>query len=189
MIVLLAAMGGAIVLATYLADIYPLPADMQSELTQDNILKGLTQLQGLMAALPAYVLLHNLRAILLQTLLGVFTFGVLGVLIFILPWGIIGFVAAQFSLAGENPFTFVLATVLPHATFELPALLIAGAAALRWQATIIAPPPDRTLGESFLVAAADFFRLLVGFALPLLLVAAFIEAYVTPLVITWVYGS
>ncbi len=83
----------------------------------------------------------------------------------------------------------MLATILPHATVELPALLIIGAAALRWQATVIAPPPDRTLSEGFLLAAADFARIFIGIAIPLLLVASLVEAYVTPAVLVRVYGG
>jgi uncharacterized membrane protein SpoIIM required for sporulation len=188
-LVLLIAIASAVTLAVFLANSYQLPPALQDELTETRIMEGLTHLQGFASTLPAFIFLHNIRAILLQTILGVFTFGVLGVLIFVLPWGLIGFMAAQFGLAGENPVMFVLAAVLPHATLELPALLIAGAAALRWQTTVIAPPPDRTLGESYLAAAADFFRLLVGFVLPLLLMAAFVEAYLTPAIIAWVYGA
>jgi uncharacterized membrane protein SpoIIM required for sporulation len=187
--VLLIAMAGAILVGVFLADLYPLPRDIQGELTRDNIVQNLAQLQGFAASLPAFVLFHNVRAILLQTILGVFTVGVLGILVFMLPWGLIGFVAAQFSLAGEDPFTFILATIVPHATVELPALLIASAAALRWHATIVSPPPERTLSEGFLIAAADFVRLLVGVVIPLLLIASFIEAYVTPAVLARVYGG
>jgi uncharacterized membrane protein SpoIIM required for sporulation len=119
---------------------------------------------------------------------GVFTFGVLGVLVFALPWGIVGYLAVQFSLAGESPFTFLLAAVIPHASLELPALLLAFAAGLRWHAATIAPPPERTLSEAFLMHAADFMRILLGLVLPLLLAAAFVEAYVTPIVLLHIYG-
>jgi len=186
---LLIAMLATFVLVSYMARSYPMPPDMQAELTGDNLLANLSELEGLISALPGIIIFQNVRAILLQALLGVFTFGVLGVLIFVLPWGVIGFIAAQFSIAGENPLAFVLATVVPHAVIELPALLIAGAAAWRWHATVISPPPDRTLGEAFLWAFADFSRVAVGLVLPLLVIAAFIEAYVTPLVLAQVYGS
>lgn len=187
--VLLFAMSGAIVVSIFMADRVRFPPDMQADLTGENMLRNLGQLQGMAVSLPSFVFLHNVRAILLQALLGVFTFGVLGILVFMLPWGVIGFAAAQFSLAGEDPWAFVLATVVPHALIELPALLIASAAALRWHVTLISPPPERTLSEGFLIAAADFTRLLVGWVIPLLLVASFVEAYVTPAVMTKVYGG
>ena len=140
------------------------------------------------AALPIFIIVHNVRAILLQMLLGVFTFGVIGVLIFMLPWGLVGYAAAQFHLAGEDSLTFLLATIVPHALVELPALLLIAAAGLRWHTVVIAPPPGRTLSEVFLQAAADFARVLVGLGIPLLLLAAFIESYVTPAVLFRIYG-
>lgn len=187
--ILLVAMTVAILLSIYLADIYRLPPEFQVVLTGQNMVENLAQIQGITAVLPTIILVHNIRAILLQSLLGVFTFGVLGILIFMLPWGLVGFAAAQFALVGEDPFAFILATILPHAVIELPALLIAGAAALRWHVTIISPPPERTVSEGFLMAAADFARLLIGLSIPLLVIAAFVETYVTPAVLVRVYGG
>jgi uncharacterized membrane protein SpoIIM required for sporulation len=189
LIILLIAMVGSVALGIYLANQFRLPPVMQTTLTRANILASLSQLTGYAADLPGFIFFHNVRALLLQSILGIFTVGVLGILVFMLPWGVIGFGAAQFSMAGENPLTFLLATVIPHATIELPALLIASAAALRWHTTVISPPPERTLSEGFIAASADFARLLVGWVIPLLLIAAFVEAYVTPAVMFRVYSG
>jgi uncharacterized membrane protein SpoIIM required for sporulation len=145
--------------------------------------------QGLRAGLPAYIFMHNLRVVALASLVGVFTFGVAGILIFMLPWAFITYLVVQLAWAGHNPFTFVVATILPHATVELPALLLAAAAALRWHIVMIAPPPDRTVSESWLLAGADFGRMMAGLAVPLLLVAALIEAFITPQVLAYFYGG
>ncbi|MFQ5399340.1 MAG: stage II sporulation protein M [Anaerolineae bacterium] len=185
----LIAMGGAVGLGLFLAHRYPFPPDIQARLQGEEMVVNVASLQGFAGALPLLVLLHNIRVVLLQTVLGVFTFGVLGLLVFMVPWGLIGFIAAQFSIAGEDPFAFLLATILPHALLEAPALLIAAAAALRWHAVVIAPPPERTLSEGFLMAAADFVRLFVGVVVPLLAAAAVVEAYLTPLVLVRVYGG
>jgi len=185
----LIAMSGAVGLGLFLAHRYPFPPDIQARLQGEEMVANVASLQGFAGALPLIVLLHNIRVVLLQTLLGVFTFGVLGLLVFMVPWGLIGFIAAQFSIAGEDPFAFLLATILPHAILEMPALIIAAAAALRWHAVVIAPPPERTLSEGFLMAAADFVRLFVGVVVPLLAVAAVVEAYLTPLVLVRVYGG
>ena len=135
------------------------------------------------------IFLHNLRVIALAVLVGAFTFGVVGFLIFMLPWAFISFIAAQLSFAGADPATFLLATVVPHATIELPTLLLITAAILRWQTAVIAPAPDQTVSESWLEAAADTARLFVGVLLPLLLLAAFVEAYITPLIVFQTYGA
>jgi uncharacterized membrane protein SpoIIM required for sporulation len=177
-----------ILFSSYLARRYQLPADMQAELTGDTLLSNLAGVSSFAKILPPFIFLQNVRVILLWTLLGVFTFGVLGVLIFLLPWGVVAYIAAQFALAGQSSWQFLLGAILPHAIIEFPALLIAAAASLRWHATIISPPPNRTVSEAFLMAAGDFFRLLIGVVMPLLLIAAFIEGLVTPQVLAWVYG-
>ena len=179
----------AIALGIFLANQYAFPEVLQAELTGDNIADNLQQLQLFLAALPMLIFFQNIRALLLQSLLGVFTFGVLGILVFMLPWGLISFVAAQLYMAGQDPFTFLLATVVPHAVIELPALLIAAAAGLRWHAVVIAPPPRQTLSEAFLQAASEFARLFVGVVIPLLLIASLLEGYVTPRVVIALYGG
>jgi uncharacterized membrane protein SpoIIM required for sporulation/ABC-type transport system involved in multi-copper enzyme maturation permease subunit len=187
-VTLLLALAGAVGLGVFMAHIYTFPVDFQEQLSGETFAANIGGFSLFTPAFPLYVFLHNLRVIALAALVGVFTFGVLGVLIFVLPWGVVGYLAAQFSLAGESPFTFLLAAVLPHASLELPALLLVFAAGLRWHAATIAPPPERTLSEAFLLHAADFARILVGLVLPLLLAAAFVEAYVTPVVLFYMYG-
>ena len=180
---------GAIILGIVLANTYAFPDALRAEITGENIADNLEALEMFLAALPMLIFFQNIRALLLQSLLGVFTFGVLGILVFMMPWGVISFVATQFYLAGQDPFTFVLATVVPHAIFELPALLIAAAAGLRWHAVVIAPPPRQTLGEAFLQAAAEFARLFVGVVIPLLLIASLVEGFITPRVVFALYGG
>ncbi len=189
LLILLLATAAAAFVGMDMAQRFQFPAELQSDLTGKRMLKNLASLQGYAAALPAVVFFHNVRVILLQAILGLFTFGVLGVMVFMVPWGVLGFIAGQFALAGQDPSAFLLATVAPHAVIELPALLLVSAAALRWHVTIIAPPSGRTLSEAFLLAMADFGRVFVGIVLPLLLVAAFVEAFITPLVLVRVYGG
>jgi uncharacterized membrane protein SpoIIM required for sporulation len=188
MLILIIALIATVIFSTYIAQLYELPPDLKAELTGDNMLENLEQMQVFTKALPLLIFMQNIRAVALWALLGIFTFGVLGLLVFLLPWSLITYIVVQISLAGQNPWQFLLAAVVPHAIIELPALLIAAAAALRWHATIISPPPNRTVSEAFLMAAGDFFRLFIGIVIPLLLVAAFIEGLVTPQVLTWVYS-
>ncbi len=189
LLILVIGLIGTILFTTYLAQLYELPPEIKAELTGANMLSNMDQMQVLVNALPPFIFLQNVRAVALWTLLGVFTFGVLGLFVFLLPWGIITYIAVQFALAGQNPWQFLLATVVPHAIIELPTLLIAAAASLRWHTTIISPPPDRTVSEAFLAAAGDFFRLFIGVVIPLLLLSALVEGFVTPQVLTWVYSG
>jgi uncharacterized membrane protein SpoIIM required for sporulation len=188
-VTLILALFGAFGLGIALAYAYRLPPEMQFDLGGSNMQANLEQLQIMARGLPLTIFLQNTRALLLLALLGIFTFGVLGILVYMLPWVVIGFAAGQLFLAGQNAPLFLAAAVLPHAVVELPAILLATAAALRWHVTIIAPPPDRTLGEAFLVALAGFARVFLGLVLPLLLLAAFLEAYLTPQVLLRVYGG
>ncbi len=186
---LLLAVAGAAVIGIYMAQQFPFPEELKNELSGQNLLTNLAGLEVYLSALPLFIVSQNVRALLLQTILGIFTLGVLGVLIFMLPWGIISFIAMQFYMAGENPFQFVLGTIVPHAIVELPVLLLIGAAALRWQTVTFAPLPNRSLSEMFNIRAAEFWRIFLGLGIPLLFVAALVESYVTPQILRLVYGG
>ncbi|MCI0576838.1 MAG: stage II sporulation protein M [Chloroflexi bacterium] len=186
---LLVALVGALFLGVMLTRTFPLPAEMRAGLAATDVVANLSRLSLFLSRLPFLIFFQNLRVIAIATILGIFTFGVMDVVVFMLPWIFIGFLGGQMAAAGEDPLTFVVATILPHATVELPALLLAAAAALRWHATILAPPPNRTVSESWLLAAADFARLLVGLVTPLLVLASLIEAYVTPAILLQIYGG
>ncbi len=186
---LLLSLVGAAIIGIVMARQFPFPDDLKSQLNGQNMLTNLAGLEVYLAALPLFIVSQNVRALLLQTLLGIFTLGVLGVLLFMLPWGIISFIAMQFYMAGESPFQFLLGTIIPHATLELPVLLLIGGAALRWQTVTFAPPPNRSLSEIFIIRGAEFWRIFLGLGIPLLLLAALAEAYITPQVLRLVYSG
>lgn len=145
---------------------------------------------GLLAHLPEFGLLtgrgwllvlgNNLRAIALASLLGVFSFGVLGVILLMAPIGLVGYFAGNFALAGQDAGRLVLALVAPHAILEVPAALLAGGAILRLGLAAISPPQQRTLGQSWLLSLADWARVSLGLVIPLLAAAAALEVFVTP---------
>lgn len=185
---LLFAFLGAIALGIWLAEQYIFPPSLQAQLTGPNMLANLEQYAVLLLALPTAVIWQNIRVIFLQAALGLFSFGVLAILVFMLPWAVVAFFATQFALAGQNAWLFVLGTVVPHALLEFPAFLLVSAAALRWQISMIHPSSQRAVSETFLMYLADFCRIFVGIGLPLLVAAAFIEGFVTPLVLKAIYG-
>ena len=132
---------------------------------------------------------QNGRVLLAATLLAAISFGVLAVVLAILPFGILGWIFAQFGLLGLNPDIF-FAAVIPHSLIEIPAIFLATAVALRMGASIAQQlPPGRTIGDVWLSAAADVVKVGVGLVLPLLVVAAVVEVYVTPLVVRLVLGG
>lgn len=187
-VAILASFAGAIVLGLFLADRFSFSQETQAFLKQADLAANLAQLEGMLSGLPTLLFVHNLRVVVIAVILGAFTFGVLAIGVFMLPWTLLTFVAAQLQVAGGSAFSFLLATVAPHGVVELPVLLLLAAAALRWQTAVIAPGQGRSLSETWIVGSADFVRLLLGVGGPLLLVAAFLEAYVTPITVRLIYG-
>ena len=80
------------------------------------------------------------------------------------------------------PLSVFLAGILPHGVFELPALAIAAALGFTLCLTLakkILRAPGTPLMKDL---ASDVLRTLLLILFPLVLVAALMEAYVTPLV-------
>ena len=144
--------------------------------------------------LPAFtaeaVLSNNIRSLLLGGLLAVFSFGSLAVVLLMAPMGIIGFFMFQVAHWGMSPWLFFATFVMPHGLFELPAAVLATAAALRLGAAVLArsASPRLTVGEGWLAALADFVKVFVFATLPLLLIAAIVEVNLTLRVVLWAYG-
>jgi ABC-type transport system involved in multi-copper enzyme maturation permease subunit len=77
------------------------------------------------------IFFHNTRTLLLSAALSIFSFGA-GALLVLLPAPlVVGFFASAVTQVGANPFVFLLAFILPHGIFELPAVILATAFALR----------------------------------------------------------
>jgi uncharacterized membrane protein SpoIIM required for sporulation/ABC-type transport system involved in multi-copper enzyme maturation permease subunit len=154
-----------------------------------NIEKAMEMALGAPANLQIsfqYIWLHNLRAVALILLLGLFSFGVLGTIVFMGNVGLIGAVLALVKVVGYSPALLALSGILPHGLFEIPAVILSSAAVLYLGAALVTPIPGRTLGEVLLEALADWAKIGLGLVLPLLTVAAAIEVWITPILILWV---
>ncbi|MBI4790253.1 MAG: stage II sporulation protein M [Chloroflexi bacterium] len=134
------------------------------------------------------ILLNNIRALATAALLALFSFGSLALLLLLVPMGMVGFMAGEIAGLGYDPATFLFAFIVPHGLFELPAATLATAFALRLGASIIAPPAGVSAGENLLHALADLVKIFVFVVVPLLLVAAIVEANLTPQIVLWFYG-
>ena len=173
-----------------LAEQFRLPPNL---ISFDRINKGF--IEGLQVANfystsgTAIIWFQNIRAVLIASVLGVFSFGVLAVLILMLPLAIIGYVAANIYLSGSSVFTFLAALVLPHGLFEIPAMILAGAAILNLGATLTAPAQGKTIGEAWLQALAKWAKVMLGVVVPLFLIAAIVEVFITPQVAVWILGK
>lgn len=135
------------------------------------------------------IMFTNIRAILIATVLGIFSFGVLGLILLMAPMAIVGFISGNLTLAGQDAGRFIAALILPHGILEIPLMLIAGAALLEVALSIVSPKRGMSLGESALKGLAEWARLTVAIAIPLLIAAAALEVFVTPRVAAALLGG
>ena len=120
---------------------------------------------------------NNLEACILLFLGGV-TFGILTVFIMSLNGVVIG---AIMEIVHQNHTPlFVAAAILPHGIFEVPAFILAGALGILLAESLIA---EWYGGGDAAADARRFGRLFILYVLPLLAVAAYVEAFITPVVI------
>ncbi|HEY5902280.1 MAG TPA: stage II sporulation protein M [Anaerolineales bacterium] len=141
---------------------------------------------GTSLSVPA-ILFNNLRATTLMFLGGMVSFGVLGIIFYLINVGLIGGVVSLFAYLGVSPFLVFTAGLLPHGLFEIPALLLSGAAVLRMSVALVTPQTGKSLGEVVIELIADWSKVFLGVVVPLLAVAAIIETYITPIIIAAVF--
>jgi stage II sporulation protein M len=81
----------------------------------------------------------------------------------------------------EKGLLFLMAGILPHGVFEIPALLLSCALGIEIGMTVCqkALGRDVSLKDTMIACLKTYLKIVV----PLLLVAALVEAYVTPLVV------
>ncbi len=137
--------------------------------------------------LPAgLIFLNNLRATFLIFLAGAFSFSVLGMLVYLVNVGLVGGVLGVFKLLGYSPGVLFAAGLLPHGLFEIPALLLASAVVLRMGAVLVTPQMGKSMGQIVLEQLADWCKVFLGLVIPLLVLAALIESYVTPSILSFI---
>ncbi len=143
--------------------------------------KEMPDLSGIQENLNApFLFLNNTRAVALIFFAGLFSFSVLGVMLYMVNIGLIGGLFALFQLLGIQAWPIFLAGVVPHGVFEIPALMIGCAVVLYMGVSIVTPQTGRSMGEVILELLADWMKIFIGLVVPLLAIAAMIEAYITP---------
>jgi uncharacterized membrane protein SpoIIM required for sporulation len=130
-----------------------------------------------------FIFAHNMRAVGLILLAGLVSFSVLGMLVYIINLSAVGALLGVFQLLGFSPVVLGVNGLLPHGIFEIPALILASAAMLRIGVVLVTPQVGRSMGEVVLEQLADWTKVAIGLVLPLLVIAAVIETYVTPLLL------
>lgn len=172
------------------ADTFTLPAELfELQGRQEEWLDVLGRFGMLSATGWLRVVLINMRALILATILGAFTFGVLSQILLMAPLGIVGYFAGNIALAGQDPWRYLAALVVPHGILEIPAAVIAGGAMLRLGMAAISVPKGGSLGEGWIAAFAEWARIMLGVVLPLLIAAAALEVFLTPRVAVWLLAA
>jgi len=183
-------LGIAYLAGASLAPQFRLPSDIVSfDKISQGFIEGLQAARFYSSSGILVIWLQNIRAVLIAAVLGIFSFGVLGMLVLMLPLALIGYVAANVSLAGHSALTFLAALVLPHGLVEIPTMILAGAAILNLGATFTAPAEGKTIGEAWLHALAKWAKIMLGVVIPLFFIAALVEVFITPQVAVWLLGK
>jgi len=126
------------------------------------------------------ILVKNVSALLLSFALSPI-FCLMPILALTVNGWLIAFISA--AVIQEKSLGFVLAGLLPHGIFELPAFILGEAAALSFGAMAILALFKKERRELLLPSLKQNLRYLMV-ALVLLMPAAIIEIYITPLLLT-----
>lgn len=137
----------------------------------------------------SFLFFNNTRAMAVIFFLGIFSFSVMGILVYLVNIALIGGVYGFLEILGMSPLPIFTAGVLPHGIFEIPALLIGSAVVLYMGAVLVTPQTGKSMGQVFIELMADWAKIFLGLVVPLLAVAAVIEAYVTPVLLIKVLGG
>jgi uncharacterized membrane protein SpoIIM required for sporulation len=125
------------------------------------------------ASLALAIFIHNLLAILLAGLLAAVTVGLSGYFLTALPGALVGYAAALSS------WGLALSGILPNGLIEVPVAAIAGGLAIHIGAAVIHLEPEGGWLRRVIGAQAELAKALL-WLVPLLAVAAVLEAFVTP---------
>lgn len=125
------------------------------------------------------ILLNNWLAMLFCVLYGFIPFLFLPVFALFSNAALMGFLGGWYIHSGA-PAAVLIAGILPHGIFELPALFLATAmgTALCWNLIHLITKSGK--GVPFVEFASDLVRMLLLVLFPLVLIAAGIETYITP---------
>jgi uncharacterized membrane protein SpoIIM required for sporulation len=168
------------------ADVFVIPPELiEFDTLNPTKIEGFERFALFSTSGIRFIFFHNLRVIIAASLLGIFTYSVLGILVTMLPFMIIGYLLQTIGNGGISGWLFFGAFILPHGIFEIPAILLAGGAIFRLGAGLAASAQGKSIGEGLLRALADWAKIMIGFVFPLLLAAAVMEALVTPKIAVW----
>ena len=163
-----------LVLAYIAGRLFPdIPASVISAFNEDIAGSGIVQEDGSFNVLALFT--NNLRAMLLGVLYGFIPFLYLPALALGVNAAILGMLASLI----DGQWLLLAAGILPHGIFELPALFLSLAAGLCLckNINVYIRKNEKGLMKPLLL---NILRVVVLLVLPLLVIAAVMETYVTP---------
>jgi uncharacterized membrane protein SpoIIM required for sporulation len=180
----------AIGMGTIFARQFPVPPEAfpLQEISMETF-ENVQQFQLLTKIDTSFIFTNNVRVLVLAGLLSLFSFGSLTLILTLINVGLVSFIITEIVMLGYNPWLFFAAFILPHGILELPAVLLGMTFALRIGAAMVSPPSGLDVGQGVLLTLANFIKILVFLLIPLLFLAAYIEANVTPQIVMAVYTS
>jgi uncharacterized membrane protein SpoIIM required for sporulation len=144
------------------------------------------RLSGMKGTFSSSLMTHNTKVSIFTLALGM-TWGV-GTMIMLFYNGVIlGAVAADYLLAGQTKFLF--GWLLPHGSFEIPAILIAGQAGLVLGGALIGWGQRTSIKARLRQISRDLVTLIFGVGIMLVwagFVEAFLSQYHEPVIPYWV---
>ncbi|MCB0175791.1 MAG: stage II sporulation protein M [Anaerolineae bacterium] len=188
--VILIVVVSAIILGSIFAQRFPIPAGVfPLENISPETFTSVQKIQFLPEVSTSAIFFNNVRVIVLAGIISIFSFGSLTLILTLINAGLVSFLIAQVVQLNHNPWIFMGAFILPHGIFEIPAIIIGMAFALRIGAALISPPRGFDIGQALLLTTANFLKVLIFLVVPLLLVAGYIEANITPQIVLAIYGG
>lgn len=133
------------------------------------------RLSGVKGTFSTYLMTHNTKVSIFTLALGV-TWGVGTILMLFYNGVILGAVAVDYLAAGEGKF--LAGWLLPHGSFEIPAILIAGQAGLVLGGALIGWGKRAPLNARLRQVTPDLMTLIFGVGV-LLVWAGFVEAFLS----------
>ena len=129
------------------------------------------------------LLFNNIRASALMAILGIIPFLFLPAIILGYNAVIIG-IACAFSMAMGTGVSFLVLALLPHGIFEIPALILSAVLGIYLCKELVKKLVGRSRLASFSGVFLSMLRFYLCVILPLLVVAALVETYITPWLLT-----
>jgi len=133
------------------------------------------RLSGMKGTFSSYLMTHNTKVSIYTLALGM-TWGVGTMLMLFYNGIILGAVAADYLLAGQA--SFLVGWLLPHGSFEIPAILIAGQAGLVLGGALIGWGSRTSATARLRQISRDLVTLIFGVGI-MLVWAGFVEAFLS----------